>query len=105
MASHLLTICCFILTDTLSSGHLDCPPIHHLPLPRCPDLTNPSPQPVESISRRNFAEAVVQCCQSIEASDIEKEKNAWIIDKIELEPIALMEESDSVGKAEYNALT
>ncbi|GAB5585185.1 hypothetical protein Unana1_00085 [Umbelopsis nana] len=40
----------------------------------------------------------------MEASDIEKEKNAWIIDKIELEPIALMEESDSVGKAEYNAL-
>ncbi|CEG81605.1 hypothetical protein RMATCC62417_15787 [Rhizopus microsporus] len=41
----------------------------------------------------------------MEASEDEKSKNEWIIGKLQIEPMALIEDNESTQKTEYNAFT
>ncbi|KAG2227232.1 hypothetical protein INT45_008476 [Circinella minor] len=77
----------------------------HVLLPDCPSYDDSLPVPSDPCRRHSFAEAIVQGCQSMEASEDEKSKNEWIIGKLQLEPMALIEDSESIQKAEYNAFT
>ncbi|KAI9488548.1 hypothetical protein BDB00DRAFT_887596 [Zychaea mexicana] len=77
----------------------------HIPLPDCPSYDDSLPVPPDPSRRHSFAEAVVQACQSMEASEDEKSKNEWIIGKLQIESIALIEDNESTQKAEYNAFT
>ncbi|KAI7879694.1 hypothetical protein K492DRAFT_216974 [Lichtheimia hyalospora FSU 10163] len=79
--------------------------IEHIPLPRCPSYDESLPPPSNPTRRHLFSEAMIHTCQSMEASDEEQCKNEWIIAKMQLEPIALIEDNDSTQKAEFNAIT
>ncbi|CDS04530.1 hypothetical protein LRAMOSA07189 [Lichtheimia ramosa] len=89
---------CFNLDDEICD-------VEHIPLPTCPTFDESLPPPPASTRRHSFAEAIIHACQSMEASDEEQSKNEWIITKMQLEPIALIEDNDSTQKAEFNAIT
>lgn len=77
----------------------------HIPLPTCPTYDESLPPPPDPTRRHSFTESIIHACQSMEASEEEQSKNEWIIAKMQLEPIALIEDNDSTQKAEFNAIT
>ncbi|KAF7723639.1 hypothetical protein EC973_001781 [Apophysomyces ossiformis] len=77
----------------------------HIPLPDCPLYDDSLPVPPDPSRRHSFTEAVVQACQSMEASEDERSKNEWIIGKLQIEAMALIEGNESTQKAEYSAFT
>ncbi|CEP16293.1 hypothetical protein [Parasitella parasitica] len=54
---------------------------------------------------RDYSQAIINACQSMDCCLDEKDKNAWIIDKMGLEPFALTCSDHQDNLIEYNALS
>lgn len=55
--------------------------------------------------QRDYDQAIIHACQSMDATEEEKCKDKWIIEKIPLEPFALISRDDDGNEVEYNAFS
>ncbi|CEG75863.1 hypothetical protein RMATCC62417_10839 [Rhizopus microsporus] len=55
--------------------------------------------------QRDYGQAIIHACQSMDATKEEKIKDKWIIERIPLEPFALISRDDDGNEVEYDALS
>jgi hypothetical protein len=55
--------------------------------------------------RRAYDQAIIHACQSMDATEEEQIKDKWIIERIPLEPFALISHDDDGNELEYDAFS
>ncbi|KAG1448565.1 hypothetical protein G6F56_008906 [Rhizopus delemar] len=55
--------------------------------------------------QRDYDQAIIHACQSMDATEEEKIKDKWIIERIPLEPFALISCDDDGNEVEYDAFS
>ncbi|ORE00722.1 hypothetical protein BCV72DRAFT_237445 [Rhizopus microsporus var. microsporus] len=55
--------------------------------------------------QRDYDQAIIHACQSMDATEEERTEDKWIIERIPLEPFALISRDDDGNEVEYDAFS